>query len=221
MFDIIVIFGIFALLAILLFIFLSIYLKKHPKSAMYIEIFGYCILVISLLWSVMANLIAEFSLDSNFFDIDEKLNTLWRWEGSKVYYRNHEDIYESYLNKDDYWNSDIFNHEFLKKQDSTAKIISYGLVTLSSVFILSGRLSELINNRGNTNLKVEDKKITINIKKSEVLKQTEEILEKRLDNTSLSTVAVVSNFYQSVPSGALFILWWYLFLIAKIRTFVL
>lgn len=148
--DIIIMFGMLLVIALLVFYILFLIVKSIPRSARYIEIVGYAILVISLIWTGIVNTTEDMSKGSEYINLDEKLNQLWHFNGDLKDFtqdKNADDLANDYFEQSKYWQENNVNGQFVHEQEEIAKKISYGLFVLSSLFILVGRLEELVNKK--------------------------------------------------------------------------
>ncbi|MED4064422.1 hypothetical protein [Priestia megaterium] len=148
--DMIIAFVILLVIALLLFYLLFLVVKSIPKSARYIEIAGYAILVISLIWTSVVNTTEDISKGSEYINLNEKLNHLWYFNADLKDFaqdKNAEDLANDYFERNNYWQENHVNGQFVHEQEEIAKKINYGLFALSSLFILVGRLEELVNKK--------------------------------------------------------------------------
>ncbi|WP_144060664.1 hypothetical protein [Exiguobacterium chiriqhucha] len=140
-------FFIVTLVAALILVTLILTIKSKPKSARIIEIVGYVLLIVSIIWTIIVNLTTEMSADSDLLRLDEKLNVIWSFEGDKkdyIYNNNSDDLSQDYKLLHEHWTGPVFDDTLVKMQYKIVKYISYGLFALSTLFISAGRLSELL-----------------------------------------------------------------------------
>ncbi|GAB1759295.1 hypothetical protein [Priestia megaterium] len=148
--DIIIMFFVLSVAALLVFYFLFLLIKSIPRSARYIEIAGYAILVISLIWTGIVNTTEDISKGNEYINLNEKLNQLWYFNGDIRDFaqdKNSEDLANDYFKRSKYWQTNYLNGQFVHEQEEISKKLNYGLFGLSSLFILVGRLEELINKK--------------------------------------------------------------------------
>lgn len=161
MYAMIFIFTLVVVLAAFIFSVLIFILKSKPISSRIIEIIGYGLLVISIIWTGIDKMMGEFASSADKFNVDEKLHILWLYEGVKNEYLNTNDVEnltQDYHKLDEHWHGPAFDFELLKKQDTIVKVISYSLFVLSTLFIAAGRLGEIINLKNKVNKKVPHRK---------------------------------------------------------------
>ncbi|MEY2195754.1 hypothetical protein AB7942_23925 [Neobacillus sp. BF23-41] len=139
-------------IAVVIMYLLVTLIKWRSNLARKIEIIGYTILIASILWTAVANMTNDMSTGSDYLILDEKLNALWFLEDKKIAYIKDGDI-GSLQEQHDRWYNDLVDlevsSEYVKKQEEIAKIISYGLFVLSTLFISAGRIGELFVTNSN------------------------------------------------------------------------
>lgn len=143
-------FGMLLVIALLVFYLLYLVIKSIPKSARYIEIAGYAILVISLIWTGIVNTTEDISKGSEYINLNEKLNQLWYFNGDLRDFaqdKNADDLANDYFERSKYWQVNYLNGQSVHEQEGIAKKINYALFGLSSLFVLAGRLEDLINKK--------------------------------------------------------------------------
>lgn len=148
--DIIIIFVVLLAVALLVFYFLLLVIKSNPKNARCIEIIGYAILVISLIWTGIVNTTEDISKGSEYINLNEKLNHLWYFNGDLRDFaqdRNADDLANDYFERSKYWQENYLNGQYVHEQEEVAKKINYVLFGFSTLFILVGRLEELVNKK--------------------------------------------------------------------------
>lgn len=139
-------FFLITLIAVVVLVLLISIIKKKTEYAKKIEIIGYGILTISIIWTGIVNSTNEMSTGSDLLIVDERLRNLWLYEGDKIEYMNSNDLNNlsqdySALSAD--ISSPVFDDKLIKEQDKTAKKISYVLFLISTLLISVGRLNEL------------------------------------------------------------------------------
>jgi len=147
---IIIMFGMLLVIALLVFYLLYLVIKSIPKSARYIEIVGYVILVISLIWTGIVNTTEDISKGNEYINLNEKLNHLWYFNGDLRDFaqdKNADDLANDYFERSKYWQENYLNGQYVHEQEEVAKKINYVLFGLSTLFILVGRLEELVNKK--------------------------------------------------------------------------
>lgn len=138
-----------SVMAFLIFGILYTIVKKIPKLARTIEIFGYLFLIISLIWTGVSDITVDSSEANKNIINDEKLNILWQFEREKVAFTegvNVDKLSNRYSDLNEGWEI-LVDNSLLEEQAETSKTISYILFVLSSLLIAAGRIGELVNNR--------------------------------------------------------------------------
>ncbi|WP_346235745.1 hypothetical protein MKY04_09390 [Lysinibacillus telephonicus] len=130
------------------FFILTMVVKANRITARNIEMFGYFLLVVSLIWTGIYNSTDDMVKGSEFSKLDETLKVLWSYEGDKKDYLINgdiEDLNEDYFKLTNHLQGQVFNDKLINEQAAITKKIHYGLFVLSSLFIAAGRISEVIN----------------------------------------------------------------------------
>lgn len=123
-------------------------IKANKSSGRKIEIVGYFLLVLSLIWTLVYNSTQELSKGSESLMIEERLRVLWLYEGEKKKYYdtgNIDALNDSYSDFNRYLQGPAFENKLIKEQEEITNKIHYGLFILSSLFIAAGRISEVLN----------------------------------------------------------------------------
>jgi len=144
----ILIFILLLLISAGVFIILLMLINSNKTTARNIEIFGYFLLVVSLIWTSVFNITDEMAKDSEFMMLDETLKVMWFFEGDKRDYLIDGDIdklNDEYERLTKYFQGQVFNNETINEQKAITNKIHYGLFVFSSLFIAAGRLSEVLN----------------------------------------------------------------------------
>ncbi|MGO5005120.1 hypothetical protein [Bacillus wiedmannii] len=126
---------------------LVLFISKRPKISTWFETFGYCLLAVSLGWSIVFNMTADMANESDKSVVNEKLDLLRMYNGNMVNYFTLKDsqwLSEQYSTLTDTWRQIEPRSENLKKQEELVKKINSALFVLSSILIACGRGGELI-----------------------------------------------------------------------------
>lgn len=149
-----IIFLLFSICVVAISIFLSLayFIRRNSKIATKVEIFGYILLVVSLLWGFIVSDTTDIANGNKDLILNEKLNILWKYEGKKA--RNIDDISnyqlsQEYLEDNDNWVYWNYSGDTINMQERLVNIAHYFIAGLSTVFIAAGRMSEVLDFKRN------------------------------------------------------------------------
>lgn len=123
-------------------------IKASKITARNIEMFGYFLLVVSLIWTGIYNSTDDMVRGSEYLKLDETLKVQWSYEGDKKDFLINgdiEDLNEDYYRLTNHLRGPAFDDKFINEQAAITEKIHYGLFVLSSLFIAAGRISEVLN----------------------------------------------------------------------------
>lgn len=142
-----------AIITIAIFIALKPIVKSFPNLIIRLELIGYILLAISLIWFFIPDSLSSMSYKSDLLIIDEKINSLRNFNTDLYRYIEDGDILklkESYSRDVEHLHKLMMDSEGIQKQENTARNINGALIGLSSLLIAMGRIRELF-------LKLEEK----------------------------------------------------------------
>ncbi|MCR8655842.1 hypothetical protein NV377_12690 [Paenibacillus sp. T3-5-0-4] len=142
-------FGFAIVFGIVLFGAMITLIKKYPKVAVWVELFGYFILIISIIWVMFDFTAAKQNQDGQNLVINEKLDNIWSYFNNlNSYYSNNDlsELQNSYYEKTKYIRTviDPINKEGWTKIHELTSKIQLILIAISGAMIPAGRFNELI-----------------------------------------------------------------------------
>lgn len=135
------------IISCLLFRLILFFIKSKPERAIGVEISGYILLLISLLWGFVVIETENVSNGQSDIILNEKLNMLWEFEREKTRNSDTENIYALYEEHsliDERWLSFNESNKLIGEQEELANKLQYFIVGLSTILIASGRIGEII-----------------------------------------------------------------------------